>query len=197
MAKNLGTRLSIVAGALVIGLVGFGLFRLAGSRTADRSAESRPVVSSTNPAASPIAPPATTGRTPECKACRVKKCTSDLLFADCKPMTGVVRAGRRAGKPKREACEAVVACIRDAACTSATGDPRRCYCGTAEDGPCLGGSGDGPCKEVIEDAAESTSSSDVATRWTEPQFALAQAVQEVGCLKGMCKAECLTSGLAP
>jgi len=127
----------------------------------------------------------------------VRKCTSDQLFADCKPMTGVLQGGRRAGASKREVCEAVVACIGGASCTSETGDPRRCYCGTAEDGACLGGSGDGPCKAVMEDAAESTSSSDVASRWTEPQFALAQAVHEVGCLKGMCRPECLTSALAP
>ena len=101
--------------------------------------------------------------------------------------------GPRGGQVEREVCAAAVACMRRAACYSDRGDPRGCYCGTAEAGACLGGKGNGPCRAELEDAAESTDAGLVASRWTETQYAIAQAVHEVGCRTGMCRHPCLAS----
>ena len=51
------------------------------------------------------------------------------------------------------------------------------FCGTAGDIPCLTGAANGPCKAVVEAAAETTEAGVIAERFSAPEFAIGGAVE--------------------
>jgi hypothetical protein len=104
---------------------------------------------------------------------------------------GTAASGPAAGKTKRDLCAAVAACVQQHRCAGADGDLRACYCGADVDVPeCLSKGGRGPCRGVLEQAAETSDPRALAERWNDPNFALGHATHVAGCESHECQAAC-------
>ena len=132
-----------------------------------------------------------------CHMCEMTQCPDALAL--CENAEGTAASGTGMGRPRRDLCLDVMACIRRTQCARDTdGEPgnedaQRCYCGTASDFACLAGTGaNGPCKPEIEAAAESQSSEDVGIRFTlnvshEMEFPIAFATSLQVCDAMSCR----------
>ena len=116
------------------------------------------------------------GPTP-CQVCMEGNCPPDI--AGCSLLTG----------QERTDCEALVACADRTSC-AATGDGMPCYCGTADVGACLGGSGNGACKAEVEVAAKTTDPTALGERFTDPAFPVGRAFNLYGCRAAFCADVC-------
>lgn len=74
-----------------------------------------------------------------CRACEAANC--DPTFQGCSMFTGADLTN----------CKAVELCIRTNHCDK-NGNTQACYCGTKSDSACLGGTGNGACKALMEAA---------------------------------------------
>ncbi len=92
--------------------------------------------------------------------------------------------------PDRSLCETFVNCVRSTHCATARRDPQPCFCGTAEDVPCLSGAANGVCKAMAEAAAKSTNPSQVAARFSDGDFPIKSAVNQIACDLAKCPTEC-------
>jgi hypothetical protein len=154
---------------------------------------------------------------PTCDACEQASCSPghnmlpDYITACHGPLDGSGRpakakSGPAAGTPKKDLCEAVLACVRtnpDKCVTWAipsTGfeDVQPCYCGKGvSDDDCIGGKASGPCKAQIENAAEimsqATAGADVGQNFVDWQnYALGAAYNLTSeCDLRFCRVSCL------
>ena len=130
---------------------------------------------------------------PACNACEEHGCR-DVdgldLYAACFLATGTASDGPGAGMPRSDLCKAVLHCARVTGC--ALTDPQPCYCGEGvSDILCLAGNAAGPCKGVIEVAAESTSTALIAERLADPAYASGAAFNLLRyCEAPICGAAC-------
>ena len=63
----------------------------------------------------------------------------------------------------------------------ATGNPQACYCGTASDAGCLGGSANGACKAQYEAAAGTTDVNTITGGFVDPATVFGRVDNEVTC----------------
>ncbi len=88
-------------------------------------------------------------------------------------------------------CLDLVDCMRMTGCpVNATGDSQICYCGTASDIGCLGGSANGVCKAKVEAAAKSTDPEVIANGFTDPSLPLGRAANLMVCDSKACMTAC-------
>ena len=129
------------------------------------------------PDSGPVAPPLlSTGGGSACDTCERNKCGSgnNNLAARCLLDPGKAVAGPRKDAPKSELCAAVLACIRSSGCAATSVE--ECYCGPGiSPESCSGGGAKGPCKAVLEGAAESADAKVVLARMFDPNFATGNA----------------------
>ena len=96
------------------------------------------------------------------------------------------------GTSKAMLCNEVVDCVRDTHC-AAGGFPTlsACYCGTASQGDCNNGLGNGKCKAEIERALEATSFSTVAQRAGQTLYGGGVAMSRIDADQSYCDDDCL------
>jgi hypothetical protein len=127
------------------------------------------------------------GPTLTCRTCQQASCPA--LLAACEEAEGTAVEGPAAGQPKRELCASVIECTRTTGCAASAVE--ECYCGAGVDPlVCLTGGASGVCKAAFEAAAESSDGFVVAERFVDPQFAVGNAVQLLGCGRDLCQAAC-------
>jgi hypothetical protein len=109
----------------------------------------------------------------KCGTCEAGKC--DGFFGSpgawgCAGLTGTQLTN----------CQALLSCIRTNHCAP-TGDAQPCYCGTATDVQCLGGSGNGVCKTQYETAAGTTDFNVIINGFVDPSTVFGRVDNEVTC----------------
>lgn len=160
-------------------------------------------------AAEGAGPPRDTGAAPgmdagggmamTCEACEMRSCGSGKgdLYGKCFMATGEAAAGRASGRPKKDLCAAVIACVRMSGCASERVED--CYCGKGvDDLSCVTGKANGPCKMAIENGAEDVDPIKVSERFFDPSFATGSAFTLVQqCDRELCSMPCLGIGGPP
>jgi cysteine-rich repeat protein len=113
--------------------------------------------------------------TDSCRECMCQNCTDRALdcFANYSP-------------EENQACVDVIQCGNDTCC-----EAEQCYCGTQDVLVCLVFGGDGPCKEQINQAADTTSVIDVSNRVNNINYPIGRATALVSCIESSCSSECL------
>jgi len=82
-----------------------------------------------------------------------------------------------------------VMCARENEC--AFNHPNECYCGTASQADCMGGSANGPCIAEVEAAAGSTSPMTIGQRFMDAEYALGDGTMLLLCDRENCNPICL------
>jgi len=87
----------------------------------------------------------------------------------------------------RQACYALYCCMRSHQCVVG-GDPKRCWCGTADPTQCQSGAAaaNGPCLAEIQAAAGTTQPGEIAARFVDPTLAVGGAVNLAICRATFC-----------
>jgi hypothetical protein len=137
------------------------------------------------------APPKVAPSAEACAHCKAEKCKKGKYEAQCSATSGTSAGGRGIGSARSKLCTAVVDCVRRAGCAAKGFDLQPCYCGEGVgDEECLSGAAKGPCKQAIEDASETAEPVMLANRFAEPDFAIAQAINQFRCENHICVNEC-------
>ncbi len=193
MSSNARTPLIV---ALLLAILGLGIWLMAtpSGKPPDGAASFPPAASASGATGQPASE---RGVSPSCAECEAKFCSAER--GGCRESVGLAADGPRKGTARSALCEEVLACVRKTGCApGARGVGNECYCGKDDVQKCITeATADGPCKEVIEAAAESTSPMTVGQRWGKAEFALGAAFRRVRCAGDRCRAECFPGVLAP
>ncbi len=187
-------RFSPIALAGVVGLFGLGIWLiLSPDGTAREAASTNPAASASGHLRHGVSPsaPSEPGVSDSCAACEAKACVNER--GGCSALSGNAEDGPSKGLQSRASlCEQVLACVRKTGCApGARGVGYECYCGNDDVQKCITqATANGPCRDVIEAAAESTSPMTVGQRWGKQEFALGAAFRRVRCAADHCRAEC-------
>jgi cysteine-rich repeat protein len=122
-----------------------------------------------------------------CEECNCTMCRTELDA--CTNLPGNATEGPAQGMPKAALCEALVRCGRSTGCRALG-----CLCTMENQATCLTGETppDGPCKDEVLGAAETTDMMTFLTRATMPAMGYAVAVASAvsTCAGNMCAASC-------
>jgi cysteine-rich repeat protein len=110
----------------------------------------------------------------ECSRCTCMRCT---------PQTIACYAGPNADDNNR--CDRLIECGRETNCSNPD-----CFCGSAALFSCLAGSGNGPCRQQVIDAAKTSDLLEISSRSTNTTYPLGRANALNGCVDTNCAAEC-------
>lgn len=155
---------------------------------ADASAESDDAGSEDGASAPPAPEPLCPAEPPgPCEACNCEMCRTELDA--CTNLAGDASEGPAQGTSKAALCEALVRCGRSSGCRSIA-----CVCTMENQASCLTGATppDGPCKDEVLGAAETTDMATFIARATSPDMGYAVAVASAvsTCANNACTAAC-------
>ena len=115
-------------------------------------------------------------RPEDCSECRTWACSS---------YSGFKLIDRCYKGDDAELCKMVVDCADRTGC--ANQDVADCYCGKDHEmAECLAQGGPGVCKDEVVKAAKTEVSTEVATRYMNPQYPLGRAMSLLGCYQELC-----------
>jgi hypothetical protein len=123
-----------------------------------------------------------------CRQCERADPGCASLIDVCSTLEGSANEGPQAGRPRKELCQAVMACVERTDC--AKSHVSGCYCGSAQSTECLDGKANGACKAEMEAALESLDPMVVARRYDEEAFAGSVAMWRYHCLHRQCEEQC-------
>jgi hypothetical protein len=136
----------------------------------------------------PAKSPAAGGKpSPACLDCQRRECWN--LIDGCTTLKGDATEGPRAGTPRKELCEQMLACARSTGCDTPTS--YGCYCGQTDLGACLDGKGKGICRAAVEAAAEATDAGTVFKRLKDKAFASGVVEPLLTCETRGCPNDCV------
>jgi len=112
------------------------------------------------------------------------QCTTD----NCSPATDGCSLALMGSDAKRQKCLNLYCCLRSCAVKDETGDPLKCWCGTAEYTDCItrDSAANGPCLKEVQEAAESTKAADIKARQINPNYAMGGAFNLATCRAQFC-----------
>lgn len=122
---------------------------------------------------------------PTCNQCTFDNCTTlENVKMGVTPTAG---CNHLAADRDRQACYALYCCMRSHQCVVG-GDPKPCWCGTADRTQCESGSAvaNGPCLAEIQAAAGTTQAAEIAAHFIDPTLAVGGAVNLAICRATFC-----------
>jgi hypothetical protein len=126
--------------------------------------------------------------TDACLACeQASECIDIIDMGDT--LTGDSGAGTpAAGVSKRQLYYEALQCARETGC--GLPQTQQCYCGTANTADCSAGQGNGPCKQIIERALETTTPTQIISNFQSLLRGGGVAMARITCDRVNCQSQC-------